>query len=140
MSDNHLLRGLNGLEGERCAALHNYIVELGWTQRGFALSTLDKRTWWECYGGDAALANVSDRLDASIIFFLKATWHGYSIKPVTGPRLFHRYLACLCSPEQLWQNANCADDQDDSNQQRFVTLYLANWALGADHPLELVSD
>jgi len=140
INDEHPLRELEGLDHERCAALHNYIVELGWTQRGFALDTLDKRTWWECYGGDAALANVSDRLDASVIFFLKVAWHGYSMEPTTRPHLFHRYLARLCSPEELWQNANYAEDEDDSNKRRFVTLYLANWALGADHPLGLILD
>jgi hypothetical protein len=74
ISDETPLRELNGLDHERCAALHNYIVELGWIQRGLALDTLDKRTWWECYGGDAALASTTERMDTSVVAFLKAAW------------------------------------------------------------------
>ncbi|KAF2872889.1 hypothetical protein BDV95DRAFT_627726 [Massariosphaeria phaeospora] len=114
---------LEGLDQERCAALHNYVVGLGWTQLGLSLDTLDKRTRWECHGGDAALASVSERLDASV------------------PHLFHRYLARLCAPDKLWQNANDAKDEDeDESNKRFISLYMANWALGSAHPLGLVLD
>jgi hypothetical protein len=46
----------------------------------------------------------------------------------------------LCSPDELWHNINYAEDEDDSNKRRFVSLYMANWALGASHPLGLVLD
>lgn len=134
------LREVDGLDHERCAALHNYIVELGWTQRGLALDTLDKRTWWECHGGDEALESTAGRLNASVVSFLKAAWHGFAMDSARPPHLFHRYLACLASPEQFWENAMYAEDEDDSNQRRYVTLYLANWALDANHPLGLVLD
>lgn len=39
------VRELETLDHERCAALHNHIVELGWTQLGLRLAALDKRTW-----------------------------------------------------------------------------------------------
>jgi hypothetical protein len=140
ISDETPLRELNGLDHERCAALHNYIVELGWIQRGLALDTLDKRTWWECYGGDAALASTTERMDTSVVAFLKAAWHGFAMDTATKVHLFHRYLARLCSPEELWRNAMYAEDEDDSNKQCYVTLYMANWALGATHPLGLILD
>ena len=140
ISDETPLRELDVLDHERCAALHNYILELGWTQRGLTLDTLDKRTWWECYGGDAALASTAEPLDASVVSFLKAAWHGYAMKPATRPHLFHRYLAGLCTPEQLWEHASYADYEDDSNRRRYVKLYMANWALGATHPLGLMFD
>lgn len=140
ISDENPLRELDVLDHERCAALHNYILELGWTQRGLTLDTLDKRTWWECYGGDAALAKTAERLDASVVSFLKAAWHGYAMEQAIRPHLFHRYLAGLCAPKQLWEHANYADDEDDSNKRRYVKLYMANWALGATHPLGLIFD
>lgn len=140
ISDECPLRELGGLDHERCAALHNHIVELGWVQRGLALDNHDRRTWWECYGGDAVLAGLSDRLDATVVSFLKAAWHGYAMEPVAKRHLLHRYLACLCPPEELWENVNYAEDEDDSNKRRFVTLYWAVWALGATHPLGLVLD
>lgn len=140
ISDETPLRELYGLDHERCAALHNYIVELGWTQRGLALATLDKRTWWECYGGDTALVSTTERLDASVVSFLKVAWHGFATDPATKPHLVHRYLARLCSPDELWENTHYAEDEDDSNKRRCITLYMANWALGAIHPLGLVLD
>ncbi|KAF2627858.1 hypothetical protein BU25DRAFT_392248 [Macroventuria anomochaeta] len=140
ISDEQPVRELDGLDYERCAALHNYIVELGWTQRGLALDTLDKRTWWECYGGDAALTIVSNRLEAAVISFLKVAWHGFSMETASPPHLFHRYLARLCFPDELWQNVNYAEDEDNSNKRCFVSLYMANGALGATHPLGLILD
>jgi hypothetical protein len=128
------------IDHQRCAALHNSIVERGWTQRGFELHRLDKRTWWDCYGGDAALASIAVRLEPSIVSFLQAAWHGFSMSTAEHDHDFHRYLVCLSSPEQLWQNTNYAEDEDDSNKQRYITLYMANWALGVSHPLGLVLD
>jgi hypothetical protein len=116
ISDEQPVREEESLDHERCAALHNYIVELGWTQRGLALDALDKRTWWECYGGDAALANVSDRLEASVVSFLKAAWHGFAMEPSIQPHDFHRYLVCLCSPDRLLQHVNLAEEADDSSK------------------------
>ncbi|CAD0096051.1 unnamed protein product [Aureobasidium mustum] len=138
ITDEQPVRELETLDHERCAALHNQIVELGWTQRGLALDKLDKRTWWQCYGGDAALASISARLDCSVISFLQAAWHGFAMDSSELRHGFHRYLVGLASPEQLWQNVNYAEDEDDSNKQRYLTLYMANWALGASHPLGLV--
>ncbi|KAL7941917.1 hypothetical protein V8C42DRAFT_163763 [Trichoderma barbatum] len=42
---------IEGLDHERCAALHNLIIEQGWTASGRNLSDLDCRSWWECYDG-----------------------------------------------------------------------------------------
>jgi hypothetical protein len=140
ITDEQPIRELEDLDHERCVALHNYIVELGWTQRGLGLDTLDKRTWWACYGGDAALENVCDRLDASVISFLKAAWHGFAMETAVEPHIFHRFVGRLCSPDELWANAIYADDEDDSNKVRYLTLYMANSNLGASHPEGLILD
>lgn len=92
ITKGHLVRELGSLDHERCAALHNLIVERGWTQQGFELHQLDKRTWWECYGGDAALASISARLDPFVVSFLQAAWHGYSMDTAEHDHDFHRYL------------------------------------------------
>ncbi|KAI8937174.1 hypothetical protein NX059_006386 [Plenodomus lindquistii] len=134
------LRELEGLDHERCAALHNYIVDLGWVQRGLALDTLDKRTWWECYGGDAVLASISDRLDATVVSFLKAAWHGFAMEPVAKNHFVHRYLARLCCPERLWENSNYAEDESDWNKRRFVTLYEPIRVANDSHPVGLILD
>ncbi|KAF7681237.1 hypothetical protein GT037_000213 [Alternaria burnsii] len=130
ISDECPLRELGGLDHERCATLHNYIVELGWVQRSLVLDSLDRRIWWECYGGDAILAGLSDCLDATVVSFLKAAWHGYAMKPVAKRHLFHRYLACFCPPEDLWENVNYAGDEDDSNKRCF-SLFTGGYGLWA---------
>jgi hypothetical protein len=140
ISEENPVRELEGLDYERCAALHNYIVELGWTQRGLTLDTLDKRTWWECHGGDAALTSVSNRLEAAVISFLKLAWHGFSMETASPPHFFHRYSVRLCFPDELWQNLNYAEYEDDSNKRCFVTLYMANGALGVSYPQGLILD
>lgn len=134
----HPLREVDGLDYERCAALHNLIVERGWTASGRSLSDLDRRTWWECYG-DAELLPHAAKLSPSVVAFLKTAWHGYA-STAQPPHAFFRYLAGLCSPNDLWENVNYGKDEDDSNRSRYVTLYMANWALGASHPLGLVFD
>jgi hypothetical protein len=136
------IRDFDGLDYERCAALHNHVVSLGWTQRGFALSDLDKRTWWECYGGDAALASLDDpkRLHPTIVSFLKLAWHGFAMPSAAHTHLFHRYASQLYPPEELWQNVNYAEDEDDSNKRRYVSLYMANHGLGHSHPQGIIFD
>lgn len=134
------VRELETLDHERCAALHNLIVELGWTQRGLKLNDLDKRTWWQCYEGDAALATISGRLHPSVVSFLKVAWHGFALDDSEPNHDFHQYVVALATPERLWQNVNYAEDEDDSNKQRYLTLYMTNWALGVSHPLGLVLD
>ncbi|RFU29628.1 hypothetical protein B7463_g6712, partial [Scytalidium lignicola] len=136
---DHPLREVEGLDHERCAALHNLIIERGWTASGRSLSDLDRRTWWECHCGDAELSPHAVKLSPSVIAFLKTTWHGYA-STAQPPHAFFRYLARLCSPDDLWENVNYDEDEDDSNKRRYVTLYMANWALGASHPLGLVFD
>ncbi|TFB00797.1 hypothetical protein CCMA1212_007238 [Trichoderma ghanense] len=133
------LRDVEGLDHERCAALHNLIIERGWTASGRSLSDLDRRSWWECYGGDAQLSPHAAKLSPSLIAFLQAAWHGYALTAQPEHALF-RYFVGLSSPDQLWENANYGDDEDDSNKRRYVTLYTANWTLGSSHPLGLVFD
>ncbi|EEA26446.1 hypothetical protein TMatcc_005283 [Talaromyces marneffei ATCC 18224] len=141
VTEEHPLREVGGLDHERCAALHNLIVERGWTTSGRSLGDLDTRTWWECYGGDAALLDSphAAKLSPSVVAFLKTAWHGYA-STAQPPHSFFRYLAGLCSPDDLWDNVMYDEEEDDSNKKRYVTLYMANWALGASHPLGLVFD
>ncbi|KAH0495710.1 hypothetical protein TgHK011_009243 [Trichoderma gracile] len=132
-------RDIDGLDNERCAALHNLIIERGWTASGRSPSDLDRRSWWECYGDDAQLSPHAAKISPSLVAFLQAAWHGYAMT-AQPQHAFFRYLVGLSTPDQLWENANYGDDEDDSNKRRYVTLYMANWALGASHPLGLVFD
>jgi hypothetical protein len=137
--ENPIRDDLHGFDFERCAALHNLIVERGWTQRGLDPAQLDRTIWWECYGGDSTLLEVADRLEESLISFLKLVWHGFSTT-TTPAHAFHRILAGLSSPADLLNNALYNDYEDDSNKRQFITLYRANWALAWGHVLGLVVD
>jgi hypothetical protein len=134
------VRYLEVLDYERCAALHNHIIELSWIQRGLTLDALDNRTWWECYGGDAALKSISDRLEASVVSFLKLAWHGFSMDGSSPVHLFHRYLGGLCYPDELWDNINYAEGEDSSNKRSYISLYQANHGLGITHAKGLILD
>ena len=56
----------------------------------------------------------------------------------SNPHLFHRYLGGLSTPEQLWRAMEFDEEEEDSNEPRYVLLYMANGALGTTHPLGLV--
>jgi hypothetical protein len=45
--ENPIRDDLHGFDFERCAALHNLIVERGWTQRGLDPTQLGRTTWWQ---------------------------------------------------------------------------------------------
>lgn len=86
IAEERPVRELDTLNYERCAALHNLIVELGWTQRGLKLN---KRTWWQCYKGGAALASIFSRLHPSVVSFLGAAWHGFALSYSEPTHDFH---------------------------------------------------
>jgi hypothetical protein len=132
-AENPLREGLNGIDYERCAALHNLIVEYGWTSAGNWLADLDRTTWWESYGGDSALSEHAHKLDESVIAFLK--------RAIVGSRTFHRYNGGLSHPEVLWgDDVLCADYEDESGKRQFITLYMANYEHVWGHSMGLVLD
>lgn len=69
---------------------------------------------------------MTERPNTSVVSFLKVTWHGVAIDPATETHLFHRYLARLCSPEELWENTQYAEDEDDSKKPQYVMVYMEN--------------
>jgi len=136
------LRDVDGLDHERCAALHNLIVERGWAGCGRDLALLDRSTWWECFGGDEGLGEHAAKLEPSVVEFLKSAWHGFAHDRARPPHAFCRHLAGLSPPDALWDNAmyDEAAAEDDGDKRRYVTLYVAGAACQASHPLGLVLD
>lgn len=78
-------RDTQELDCERCAALHNHILELGWVRSVPSLAQLDRRSWWEFHG--AAAEKDRHQLAPSVVEFLRRTqivtsdpqwhWHYY---------------------------------------------------------------
>jgi hypothetical protein len=126
------------LDYERCAALHNYIVERGWVERGLELADLDRTTWWECYQSDINFAQDIQGLDASVISFLKLAWHGFARDSSVPTHAFHRVNARLCTPKELWRHPLPDGTKDSSDKRQFVVLYMASWQLSPGHPLGII--
>jgi hypothetical protein len=128
----------DGLDFERCAALHNLIVERGWVQRGSDPALLNRTTWWECFGGDGALAEVAVKLDDTVISFLKLAWHGFTRDTSAPFHGFHRFNNLLSGPDLLFEFPLNDDDGSFSEKQQYLWLYSANGGLAPGHPLGLV--
>ncbi|KAF1817963.1 uncharacterized protein K489DRAFT_385356 [Dissoconium aciculare CBS 342.82] len=136
---NPVREDIEGLDFERCAALHNLIAERGWSQRGKDPNHLDRTTWWECYGGESSLESYARRLDESVVSFLKLAWSGFSRDPSHG-HAFHQILVGLSAPENICNDVTYEDYDDDDSKCHFITLYSSNWQLADGHPQGLVFD
>lgn len=96
----------DGLDFERCSALHNAIVRHAWQAQGYDLADLPSTTWWQRYDYAHRLDEVQEHLPESLIEFLKR-----AICPAdgelpdgSGSRFF--FLSdCLSSPDMLWSDS-----------------------------------
>lgn len=114
-----------GLDYERCAALHNELLEIGWVGSGRRLEydanddqaeVLHRRTWFEYYGEDAE--RVRSRLSPSLAAFLER-----ALVIDANHSLFY-YVSCLAHPDYLWLNHQW--EAEDTEPDRYMTLYVAN--------------
>ncbi|RDW80291.1 hypothetical protein BP6252_04929 [Coleophoma cylindrospora] len=69
------VREVDGMDWERCAALHNLILKLGWTGSGNSEADMPRRTWWQTKITDASLEEEwTGRLSPSLKQFLQAAY------------------------------------------------------------------
>jgi hypothetical protein len=61
----------NGMDFERCSALHNAIIKHAWSATGHELSDLPQTTWTQTEYNAPHLAEVESRLHSSVFAFLK---------------------------------------------------------------------
>jgi hypothetical protein len=61
----------DGLDSERCSALHNVIVKHAWQAEGYDLAELPTTTWWHRPDYSPRLDELQKLLPASLIEFLK---------------------------------------------------------------------
>lgn len=90
------VRGVDGLDWERCSALHNLIVRLGWASSGNPETEMPRTTWWQNYVPSPDFEDEwPQRLSPSVKLFLQAAF-------VTPPdQEFFFYAAGLSSPFPL---------------------------------------
>lgn len=117
-------RQTDGLDYERCAALHNYIVECGWIGSGQSPDEMPRRTWFDIYGDEAI--EQRENLHGSVVEFLKRAWD------VAEDMSFFYWVSRLSLSKQLWEDHN-PDLAEEGEELRFFTLYPMNFGLGG-HP------
>jgi hypothetical protein len=61
----------NGMDFERCSALHNAIIKHAWSATGHESSDLPQTTWTQTDYNVPHLAEVESRLHSSVVEFLK---------------------------------------------------------------------
>ena len=69
--DNSETSTNEGLDFERCSALHNAIVKHAWQAEGYDLADLPAATWWQISDYAPRLGEVRKELPESLVEFLK---------------------------------------------------------------------
>ncbi|KFZ11087.1 hypothetical protein V502_07752, partial [Pseudogymnoascus sp. VKM F-4520 (FW-2644)] len=99
------------LDYQRCALLHNFLVEYSWVADGRSLADLDRRSFFKRYGDEAE--EIRERLDPALIAFLEA------IYDVEGS-VFYLWVSGISPPDHMWF-CHFGDDEGET-----LTLYMTN--------------
>ncbi|OBT89086.1 hypothetical protein VE02_01987 [Pseudogymnoascus sp. 03VT05] len=112
-------REVDGMDWERCAALHNLIVGLGWAVTGKPETEMPRVTWWQRHITDQTLEDKwSTRLSPSLKRFLQAAF-----ETPPGQNFFY-YSTGLTWPDRLFIQGH--DDEE------IMCLYqMTNLSLGS---------
>lgn len=98
------VREVNGMDWERCAALHNLIIRLGWAVSGKPETEMPRETWWQTYITNPVLETEwSARLSPTLKQFLRAAF-----EPPPDQSFFY-YVNGLSCPGHLF--TNCHEDE-----------------------------
>lgn len=131
-------------DSERCAALHNLIIERGWKDSRHAPNDLRPKTWWDEYGH--TLDSAAEKFHPSVMEFLKSAWSSWNAQ---GAQFFFS-IHGIPGPEYMWEEClNMENDDDDDEDEegtgefncaanRYITLYARSDTGG--HPLGIVFD
>ena len=99
------------LDYQRCALLHNFLVEYSWLADGQSLADLERRSFFERYGDEAE--EIRERLDPALTAFLEAAYD------VEGT-VFYLWVEGITPPSNMWIN-HSGDDEGET-----LTLYWTN--------------
>jgi len=111
-----------GLDFERCSALHNAIIRYQWKARGYNLASMPTTTWWQTPQFASQLNEIETVLPESLIQFLKRAlnlehwpdWHS----------TFFHFVQSLASPKEMWREVvNHIEYHDDDER---IALYTTN--------------
>ena len=111
---------LDGLDFQRCAALHNAIIEHGWMASGRSIQAMPRTTWWDVHEDFPDLDATTSRLHQSLIEFLKHAYHFYE----KDFNFFH-YLTSLQGAGDCERTFKEDLDYSDCDH-RYYTLYCTD--------------
>ncbi|KAF7117993.1 hypothetical protein CNMCM5793_007362 [Aspergillus hiratsukae] len=113
------VRRLDGMDHERCSALHNEILYKGWVGSGRRAEEFPSQTWWDY---NAPPQDIINRLSPSLVSFLKqARFLPYGEYPDYS---FFYFVGNLMNSEGLLSMAEFAS-YPYIDDDRFVFLYYA---------------
>ncbi|KFY36230.1 hypothetical protein V494_05204 [Pseudogymnoascus sp. VKM F-4513 (FW-928)] len=123
-------RQVDGMDWERCAALHNLIVGLGWAVTGKPETEMPRVTWWQRHITDQALEDKwTTRLSPSLTLFLQAALE-------TPPdQNFFYYSSGLACPDRLFGQVH--DNEDIMCLYQMTNLSLGSHRDGLNYDQEI---
>jgi hypothetical protein len=117
-------RVIDGLDYERCAALHNYLIQYAWVASNRDLSDLNSLSWFEKHGN---AAEIRQYLEPSLVKFLETA---YDCDDSSGICPFY-WVSTFNFPERLW--VNWKDSGEIGEEHRRLTLYPTHVGLLGGH-------
>ena len=129
---------VDGMDFERCAALHNAIVRHAWTASGYLANDIPQTTWWQYFSSAERINQIdmeefSESLDSSVRGFLERVLYltHYSERPNTASFLAH--LPGLNPPYEMFVSFQDAREADPDGIYAYtITLYHKHESLGSD--------
>jgi hypothetical protein len=121
----------DGLDFERCSALHNAIVKHAWQAEGHDLADLPTTTWWQRSDCAPRLGEVQKELPKSLVEFLKRALSPAAEELPDSSRFYFFYLSdCLAGPDSLWYEVG--EPEGEMGGIERVALYLTDPDTGED--------
>ncbi|CZR67307.1 uncharacterized protein PAC_17206 [Phialocephala subalpina] len=118
-------RAIDGLDYERCAALHNYLIRYAWVASNRPLCDLKFQSWFDNHGN--AANDLRSRLEPNLVKFLEAV---YDPSGSDDTILFY-WVSGLTYPDELW--FDWEGYSEDGEESRRMTLYRTNSGLLGGH-------
>ncbi|KAL5345296.1 hypothetical protein ACLOAV_009666 [Pseudogymnoascus australis] len=107
-------RETSTLDHQRCALLHNFLVEYSWLADGRSLDDLERRSFFDNYGDEAE--EIREQLDPALVAFLEAAYDLYQPS-------FYLWVDGITPPSLMWES-HSGDDEGET-----LTLYMTNMGL-----------
>jgi len=131
VSDNNPETSTNdGLDYERCSALHNAIVKHAWQAEGYDLADLPTTTWWQRSDYAPRLSEVQKHLPESLVEFLKRALSPAADELPDSSRYYFFYFAqCLSPPDSLWSDSmwfQVGEEEVEMGGIERIALYLTD--------------